>query len=402
MNSSIINISEVLNNAESLVSAGFSAGYNFNEASAAEYFDELVENSKIQMPIFSGIIIVSKSKNNYTIIDGLQRLTTICLLLCALCEKYKNTSKNNENVRNEIFSMFLLNNNGVKLQLENKEQEILEKILFSKELSDEELQSNLFQTYRSFLAKMSGRKISGTQLFRIISKIQFMVVVVDKSEISPREIYQALNINKDKFQINLISDFIAKTDSVASLIWQKIINSYRDSADLNLLMFFIQDFLTIQNNGQIPSKNALYQSFKAYFSKIAKFQAPTTIIENFYKYSQYYLKIVNANFDNLEIKEQITILNNSEGKDAYPYLMEVLEDLENEHINTNMFLDILKMINSFVIKRFEDPSSDINFNFTTLSKELNKMLVSPDYTQNVFDETKLTINEMNNLSDFEV
>jgi hypothetical protein len=401
MNSSIINISEILNNAEVLVSAGFSDGYNFDDINASEYFDELIENSAFPSPIFSGILIMTKSGDNFTIVDGFQRITTISLLLCALCESYKNTSKKNEEAKNKIFNRYLINQNKPKLKLKGLEQVIYKKILLGEGLSEKEKEHNLFQTYKSFLNRMNAKKISGTELFRVISKIEFMLVLVEDSEISTRELYRALNKNKDNSQINLILDFIRQKDAQAGITWQKIANSYRDLGLQHLLDSFIRDFLTIQFNGKIPNKNALYNKFKSYFAKISKYQDTKTIIKNMCKYAQYYLKIVNAYFENEEIKNQIIILNQNNGKDAYPYLMEVLDDLENGHLNTELFLEILTMINLFITKRQEDPINS-TIDFANLSKELNKMLALKDYSPNLTGENKITINEMNNLPTFEV
>lgn len=402
MNSSIISLSEILSTAKNLVSAGFSAGYNFDEINAAEYFDELIEDSSLPSPIFSGILILQKCEDKYTIIDGLQRITTINLLLCALCENYKNTSQKNEEARSKIFERYLINENKPKLKLIPEEQVIYKKILLSKELSTDEAQSNLFKTYKSFLNKIKEHKISGTELFRIIAKIQFMMIMTDKSEISTRELYQAINNNKDKSQVNLISDFISQKSESAWLEWQKTLNFYKDSGNQILMEEFIKDFLTIQNDGKIPNKNALYNNFKSYYSKISKYKNSEQIIENMCRYAGYYLKIINADFEDYEIKEQIKILNENNGQDSYPYLMEVLDDLENGHINKEVFSDILTMINSFVMNRLENPLSDVAIDFSGLSKELNKMLVLKDYIPKIIDENKLTINEINNLSTFEV
>lgn len=402
MNSSIVSVSEILSAAKSLISAGFSAGYNFDEINAAEYFDELIENSTLPSPIFSGILIMEKSEDKFTIIDGLQRITTINLLLCALCENYKNTSKKNDEAKDKIFSRYLITDNKPKLKLIKEEQGVYKKILFSQELNEDEAQSNLVKTYQSFLTKIKEHKISGTELFRIISKIQFMAIITDKSEISTRELYQALNSNKDKSQVNLISDFISQKDVAANLEWQKTIDFYKDFRHQNLIESFIRDFLTIQNDGKIPNKNALYNNFKSYTSKILKYQTFEKIIKNMCRYAEYYLKIVNADFEDSEIKEQIISLNKNNGQDAYPYLMEVLDDLENGHINKEVFSDILMMINSFVKNRQENALSDVTIDFTGLSKELNKMLVLKNYVPKIIDENKLTINELNNLSTFGV
>lgn len=392
MNSLIINVSEILSGAENIISAGFSDCYNFDDVNAIEFFDELIENSVYSSPIFSGILIMQKSGKSYTVVDGIQRITTISLLLCALCDSYKNTSKNNDEARKKILERFLLNGNEPKLQLNTEEQKVYKKILLSQELSQAECENNLVQTYKAFLAQMKHRKISGTDLFRVISKIEFMFILVEESEVATGDLYLALN--KDKSQINLITEFIRQKDKKMVPTWLEIVNSYNELGYGSLLEVFMKDFLTIQCDGKIPGKNALYNKFKSYYSKISKYRNSKQIIENMGKFAQYYLNIIEADFEEDEIKNQIVILNQNNGRDAYPYLMEVLDDLENGHINVDVFIDILKMINSLILLRHQDPLSDVTVDFSSLSKELNKMLVLKNYAPKILDENKISINEI--------
>lgn len=396
MNSAIVNISEILSKVQSISSAGFSTGYSFDEVNASEFFDEVVENASFPSPIFSGILILEKSGDNYTIIDGLQRITTINLLLCALCDRYKNTSAKNDEAKDKIMQRFLTHEGEPKLNLITNEQKIYKKILFGKKLTKTDVQSNLAKTYNEFLDRIKKHKVSGTELFRIISKIQFMLITVEKSEISIRELYQALNTNKDKPQINLISDFIAQKDAESGVIWAKTLKKYKEFGDESLIESFMVDFLTIQNDGKVPGRNALYNNFKSYYIKISKYLTAEVIIGNMCKYAQNYLKILKASFDDVSIKKQLIVLNENNGQDAYPYLMEVMDDLDNGHINKEVFSDILTMINSFVINRQEESFAEVTLDFASLSKELNKMLVLKDYVPKIIDEKKLTINEINN------
>lgn len=404
MNSSIINILEILNAARTISSVGFSDGYNFDEEKAEEFFENLVDNGTFHAPIFSGIMILEEAddKGGFVVVDGLQRLTTLGLLLSALCEGYKDTSKKNEEARYKIFTRYLVNENDVKLRITQDERSLYRKIVFSDRLTDEERQSNLYKTYKLFLTKIIDREISATDLFKLVSRMQFMVVFIDKSKISARELYQSLNGNKsDMSQVNLIAALILHKGKEASRMWKKLVESYKKIELTSLLKNFIRDFLTVQGHGKIPNENQLYQSFKAYYAKISKYKHIEDIVENMQKYSQFYLKIVQADFDDFEIQKQIIKINESNGQDSYPYLMEVLDDLENARIDKEIFLDILTMINSFIDSRAEDPSS-ATLDFATLSGELNKRLALKDYTPQEVGEGKLTINEMNQLSTFEV
>lgn len=399
MNSSIVSISELLQNASSLTSIGFSQGYSYDSVNAEEYFEELLENSTQPSPIFSGILILEKTNKRYSVIDGLQRLTTISLLLVALCENYKNTTKNNEEARKKVFKRYLVNSTKKpKLNLGTQEQEIYAKILFGEELSPAEQSGNLYQVYEKFLSKIKEHRISGTHLFTIISRIRFMVVLTDKSEVSKRELYEVLNANKNKSQINLIADFLFKRDPEAAGIWQKTINVYKNLSMNSFLENFIKDFLTVQNEGDIPKQNALFNKFKSYYNTISKYKTPKEIVESMVKYSKYYLDIIKADFADEEIKAQIVILNSNKGQDAYSYLMEVLDDFNNKLLNREIFLEILGMINSIVVKRNEEGQDSVSINFANLSKELNRMLIMPNYSAQMIDQSQLTINDINKLS----
>ncbi len=361
---------------------------------AAEYFSELLENSNSLSPIFSGILILEKQGDEIVVIDGLQRLTTVCLLLCALCENYRNTTTKNEDTREKIFNRFLMFNGETKLNLSGIEQQIYKKIVLGERLSPKESKNNLYKTYLGFLSSVKEHKITGTRLFKVISKIQFMTVITDKTQIAPRELYQAIN-NKEQAQVNLITDFIETQCKDYAGIWQDVIRIYKKAKKADLLDDFIRDFLIVQNEGQSGNQNALYNKFKSYYRKISKYLAPETIIENLCSYAKYYLKIIKTDFKDEEIKRQVKVLNKNNGKDAYPYLMEVLDDLGNGHITREIFLELLMMINSFIVRRAEDPLLAVSVDFASLSKELNKMLVIKDYVPKIIDESKLTINEIN-------
>lgn len=398
MDSSILSISEILTKAQSFVSVGFSSGYSFDEGKAAEYFDNLLLNSE-SSPIFSGILVMEKSGDEFTIIDGAQRVTTLNLLLFALCQTYKATSKKNDEAGNKILNRFLRNNNQPKLKLVGEDNSVFEKIILAKDLDEKDKHHNLYITYKTFLSKIKENKITANKLYKIISSVQFMLILTDKTKISARELYQVVN-NKNDSQLNLISDFIKQENEEAFKTWAEISTLLNNST--KLLQSFTGDFLITRIEEAISNKNGLYNNFKIYFHKISKYQDAKTILKNMLKYAQYYVKIISADFESDAVREQMKLLNEHNGKDTYPYLMEVLDDLENSHIEEGAFINILMMINLFIKSREESSISNVNIDFSTLSKELNKMLVFNDYVPDLLQEDKLTINEINNLSNFEV
>ena len=402
--STSVGILDILNSAERLYSVGYSTGYNFTAEKAADFFDDLVESSLIESPIFSGIMILEHTGKSVVVVDGIQRMTTLSLLLAAMCECFRDTSLKNEEAGSKVFKRYLTHGDETKLSV-GEEDKIYGKIIF-REIIQKNEKSNLLQTYRTFLKKIKTGQISPAKLFKIISRIRFLVVYSDNSGIDGRNLYQALNKNKnDLSQVNLISDFISQKsaaygDNIAQE-WQSIISMYKGLGLLNKLRAFIRDFLTIQNNGKIPSVEDLYTNFRMYFDTMMNFQPSSKIISNMCKYAKNYLKIIQSDFDDWEIKKMFVSINENEGQDSYSYLMEVLDDLDNNHIEKNVFIDILTMINNFVVNRRESGQEISEMKFANLSKELNKMLVSQgqetDNSDNWEIDEKITINKINNI-----
>jgi len=405
MNSSIINILELLKSAKRLNSLGFSSGYNFDKKKAADYFQELIQNVHPTAPIFGGIIILeaSQDRTEYKVIDGIQRLTTISLLLSVLCTSVNGASEKNDDAKHKIFSRYLSQNDVVKLQLRGKEKNIYLKIIRGENLPTVETQSNLFKTYEFFIAQLLENKISAMKLFTIISRIQFMVVFTEPEKVSARVLYQSLNQDKvDLSQINLITNFIAQECADSCKTWDLILGNFKNLGLLALTQDFVKNFLTIQENGQIPAESEIYSGFRSYFVKISVYQEPQQIMSYIRKYSDFYLKIIQSDFEDPEIQSQIMTINENDGEDSYPYLMEVLDDFENNLIDREVFLNILSEINSFIHKRNEGSQHSSIVSFASLSSELNKMLALKELKPEIPEEDKLTINEINHFSTFEV
>lgn len=173
--------------------------------------------------------------------------------------------------------------------------------------------------------------------------------------------------------------------------WLEMESCYLDAAERvnkNLLQSFFVDYLTIQNNGAIPSKEDLFDRFVDFYQTASKFQEKELIIKNIFRYSVYYLKIMFAQLTDEDMKVKIEKINDFNAKDAYPFLMEVFEDYEFAHINRAMLLEILDTVIGFIEERNSKKPSQIALSFAGLSTEINKMLFLKDYTPKFVVEEK--------------
>lgn len=400
MQSSVTKILNILGEETTFFSNGFSSGYSYTAEQAENYLRDLLSNSETA-PIFSGIIILQKQVQKYNIVDGLQRLTTLFILFAAICDILKKASEKEKKLEDEIRSKYLLNKESLpKLRLPEPDGTTFNKIILEKTLDENDTDSPIYETYSTFMKYLTNKKEDVSLIIKLISQVQYMVIITKETEIATRDLYQSLNFVNQESQINLITDFIAQQGAPAKKLWKSIVDLFNLTP--NKLESFLKDFITARLDENVINKEAVYNNFKKYFYKISKYQKPREIVETIHKYAIYYLKIANSDFKNEKIKHQINILNQNSGRDAYPYLMEVLDDFENGHINESAFLNLLMMINLFIESRDDYTIGNISIDFSKLSKELNKMLVLKDYVPDIISENKLTINEINNLSNFEV
>ncbi len=123
--------------------------------------------------------------------------------------------------------------------------------------------------------------------------------------------------------------------------------------DLNLFGCFIKDFLTIENSGQIPSDENLYNDFVIYFEKNSL--CVDELIKKLKNYSSFYLSIVFEDFENKEILGYIQTINSCFALDVYPYIMKIFYDYYDQKIDDNKLNLMLKFLSDIVIERIENP-----------------------------------------------
>jgi hypothetical protein len=112
-----------------------------------------------------------------------------------------------------------------------------------------------------------------------------------------------------------------------------------------------------------------------------------TIVADIYKFSEFYTKIAypRKQENNSKLKQAFIDLNNIKVNVSYPFLMSVYDDFNSKIINEKTFLDILKLIESYVFRRFicELETNSLNKTFANLHKSIKK--------ENYFDSLQSTL-----------
>lgn len=368
-----LNLLELLNKTQVLYSTEFAGGYRV----PADLLENLLEVSQTKEPLFDGIMFMQKiDKDAYIVVDGMNRLISLSLLLHALCECYKLTNNKNIHAIKLIKKRYLFGKYGTKIQLNDYEKQIYEKLVKYEKMTDKEKEHQMFKVLHEFWAKIKMNNLSAVQLFNQIKQIKALVCIYDEADIDNRDLYQFLNCNNSYIEeLKLIKNFLEEKTGDSVKQWYEFTDMFEKADMVRKIKYFFLDFLTIQKNGIIPKENEIYMSFKHYYLRmINNGQTPDEFFNSMKNVAKNYIKISTANFENLEIKQRIQTIKDNNMYETFPYLLEVTDDYENGRITEETFCQLLDTVILFVAEQKSGDFESI-INFATLSHEINTRIV---------------------------
>lgn len=315
------------------------------------------------------------------IIDGQQRLTTINILYVALYRFAKENSMALDAER--LYNMYLTNqyvkNESSKLKLKQTDTNSLafKAILLGTESASSTF-SNVTENYNYF------RSVITQDNFNLIlgglNRLIFVEISLERDKDDPQRIFESLNsTGLDLSQSDLIRNFILMDlppkdqNRIFETIWNPIEENAKDRIKQNSLVSeYIRDYLTLRNK-KIPNKNKVYTEFKSLYAN-KKDEAFQQELENIKSLSVHYKMFINpSSVLDPGIKKELDYINRLEINVAYPFLLQVFEDAENGLLSKDDLVRVLKLIQSYVWRRFIVglPTNALNKIFMTLYTEVD-------------------------------
>jgi hypothetical protein len=134
---------------------------------------------------------------------------------------------------------------------------------------------------------------------------------------------------------------------------------------------FMRDYLTIKS-GQIPNIGEVYTTFKEFLR--TKNDPIECIVENIRYYSKFFVKLAFEKEGEPMLNKTIKDINTLEVNVAFPFLLEVYVDMENKLLTKEQTLEIFKLVESYVFRRWvcDIPTNSLNKTFANLTDELEK------------------------------
>ncbi|ODS32539.1 MAG: hypothetical protein SCARUB_02339 [Candidatus Scalindua rubra] len=350
-------LQEIIEGTKQYVIPLFQRSYSWGKKEWDILWNDLVELSEMENPRthFIGSIVnmptisVPEGVSKYLLIDGQQRLTTIFIILALL----RDISKQNGETEfaEEINNTLIVNPYKKDLDFFKLLPTQVDRVNFQElvkgKLNDDNCQ--LSKAYKFFERKLKRKPINNEILKKVITTYLSIVSIVLDADDNPYLVFESLNAKgRPLTQADLIRNYFfmrIHTDEqnrVYNDHWRPMENKLGER-----LTEYIRHYL--MREGSVINQNDVYYTLKGnvgadnsidYLSRLSCF-------------SEYYQKLVfPVHESNEKIQKYLKRLNRIEVTTAYPLLINLYHKYDQGLISDNEFVEILKTIENYLIRRF--------------------------------------------------
>lgn len=322
-------------------------------------------------------VIPNGSKIEYHIIDGQQRLTTVSLLLLAICNLIaagKLTSRE-ERLDEQISHRFLIApwaspEDRIKLRPVKCDREALAKLFGPEE--DYDRASNLTLNYLFFRDALLKEGIPVDELYAAIGKLEIISITLEPDD-NAQLIFESLNstglalTEGDKIRNYILMGLPPREQNQCYTdYWEKIEACTKDDVSA-----FVRDYLSIKQQ-MTPNVNTVYHAFKGYAEEA---QLPIeTLLEDLLKYARLFEKLqaCTSGLGDRKLDDCLYRMARLEITVTRPFLMEVLRLNQDGKVSAEAVRNIFEITEDYLFRRnvCEVPTNALNKVFLTLNKEI--------------------------------
>jgi uncharacterized protein with ParB-like and HNH nuclease domain len=361
----------------------FQRNYAWSINQCEELFSDIVDSYYKNNSHYIGNIVYYEGANNsasfneFILIDGQQRITSILLLLLAIHNKLPNNDYNKQ----AIYNRYLTNSIGpekrrVKLKQTENDEDIFDKIVQNQSLTEDEKKSKIFENYNYFMQKLDEieKNIPLLDFYNTIGNLSIVDLNLQDNDLEAvQKIFEKINsTGKPLTTADLIRNYllIAQTaDEQLRLYknyWVKIEELYQDT---ELISDFAKHYLITKRSDWVE-EDKMYATFKSYFSNVDI--TKEKVLGEMLRLSKFYNWFKYSNSDNSNINMMLKELNILKSDDMYCLLLIIFDKLY--YSDTAELIKILDLLVDFMIRyrivSLSNGSADLR---STLYNLLNKI-----------------------------
>ena len=316
------------------------------------------------------------------VIDGQQRLTTLSLLLLALSRAIKESGNEIGITPKQISNHYLFNVNEegelrYRQLLTHHDKDTLIQLLENRDIPSN-ASTRLVENYQFFETKLQPDNLE--EVYAGIKKLTIVDIALDRRYDDPQLIFESLNsTGLNLSQADLIRNYVLMGQELD--FQTKLYNDYWlpmeqrfGEAYTKWFDSFMRDYLTLKRQ-QITNIDDVYETFKMHVPRQTTPDALESIIEEISDYSKHYVQIALGKEENTKLRDCFADINTLEVTVAFPFLLEVYEDYTQGCIQKSEFIEILRLVESYVFRRSicDIPTNSLNRTFAgRLIPKVNK------------------------------
>lgn len=366
----------------------YQRNYDWSESNCNRLLDDIYDIMHSGDKHFLGTIVFMAAKSGgfalqeYIIIDGQQRLTTLMLILKALSVVAESVG---DDCYHEIEEQYLHNkycdeefkvklkpiksdNNQFTLLLEDKIDEMDE---------DTHIYHN-FMLCKERFERWAERGINPSQVLGALTNLEIVEIVLTKGEDDPQVIFESINsTGLELSNADLIRNYLLMNaddqEKLYENYWLYIEKTLRNKMDYSNLDAFFMQYIVYKTSKPVNSRQ-LYNSFVKLFKDSGYSQ------ESILKELRYYAEIFGAFvYGSAKYSERINrllyrlrVLNQTT---CYPFLLHVFDDYHQGVIDEETVENILQFILAYLLRRMVCgvPSNTLRGLFTYLYNRIFKV-----------------------------
>jgi uncharacterized protein with ParB-like and HNH nuclease domain len=363
----------------------FQRPYSWKEKNWETLWEDLISlynNDDAKSVYFLGSIVTQSEPGTadgispYIVIDGQQRLTTLSILLAALRNHVKKSSKE---MAEQIYNCYLINqdqkNEDVyKVLPTQDDRDVYKSIIDHKTLKNLKKEGQIYEAYKFFedlLKKPIPEQdiiLDYAKLKTVILERLVLVNITTDNNDNPYLIFESLNNKGEELtQADLIRNYIfmklpsEERDDVYNNHWLPL----QDSFKKNMKPKEYADELTkafwfyLRKDGVAINEKEVYKVIKKRFDDSMKvFEKPEDGIkaelENLIQFTNYYqrIKFYDQEEPESKLKYWFARLMNLDFTTCQIFILNVYHEYEEKHLSLQKFEDILRYLESYFVRRW--------------------------------------------------
>lgn len=346
----------------------YQRNYDWAKAQCQQLFKDILEvgaNDDLTGHFIGSIVYIHDDVHSvaglqeFSIIDGQQRLTTITLIYIAIYRHLVGAGEEREAQR--VYKTFLINEfaddaEKLKLKPTDNNKAALTQIMDPREAVKVSGYSRLVENFRFFQSQITEANVA--TVLRGMTKLIFVDIALDRQKDNPQRIFESLNsTGLELSQADLIRNYILmglprrEQEKLFRAFWEPIEANARNlEVNESRVSDFIRDYLTLKQK-DIPNKGAVYAKFKERFP-VTNSPELMAALDEIRELSNVYARLLNPRLEpDTLLSRELAYIRTLEINVAYPFLMPVYRDFQAGIITRDDFAAVLRLVQSYVWRR---------------------------------------------------